>query len=112
MEINGQKENDVLIVEISGRLDANTSSELQERLVRFIDGGDSVMAIDCSRLDYISSAGLRVFLTALKKANTVNGKLAIFACRDNIKQIFDISGFKSILKLYDTKSEAVSGLSQ
>lgn len=111
MEITERKENNVLIVGVNGRLDANSSQDAQNKLLQAIGRGEKLVAVDCSQLDYVSSAGLRVFLTALKTINASSGKMAIFGCKDNIKQIFEISGFSSLFKLHATREDAVRSIS-
>ena len=71
MEIKKEKEGDVLIVNVSGRLDTATCSDFEGELLPAIDDGEHNVLIDCTMLDYISSAGLRVFLTAVKKMKRV-----------------------------------------
>jgi anti-sigma B factor antagonist len=112
MNISERKEGSAMIVGFSGRLDANTSQELQDKLIKIVDNGENALVINCTQLEYVSSAGLRVFLTVLKKLTSINGKLALFGCKDSIKQIFDISGFTSLFQLFESKDEAVNSVSK
>ena len=110
MKITSEKIGDVLVIGIAGRLDANTSTELQEHILTKIDVGGTNLAIDFSQVDYISSAGLRVLLMAAKKINASAGKMGLFALKDQIKEVFDIAGFTAIFQIFQSRDEALAGL--
>ncbi|KPK96121.1 hypothetical protein AMJ80_01795 [bacterium SM23_31] len=110
IEFNVLKKDDVAVVSLKGRLDANTSDDIQAKLLKLIDKGEKLIAIDSAQLDYISSAGLRVILIVLKKMKAVDGKLAVFALKDHIKEVFDISGFTSMLSIFKTQEEALNNI--
>jgi stage II sporulation protein AA (anti-sigma F factor antagonist) len=65
------------------------------------------IVLDCAELNYISSSGLRVFLIAQKKLMGLQGKLHLCAMQPSIKEIFDISGFSTIFKIFATEQEAI-----
>ncbi|MBC8400403.1 MAG: STAS domain-containing protein [Candidatus Marinimicrobia bacterium] len=108
MKITSEKIGDVLVIVISGRLDANNSTEFQEQILPKIDAGDNILALDFSQVDYISSAGLRVLLMAAKKINASTGKMALFALKDQIKEVFDIAGFTMIFQIFQSRDEALA----
>jgi anti-anti-sigma factor len=72
-----------------------------------IEMGETLFIFDLSRVSYISSAGLRAVLIAAKKTKSVHGKLAFVGLDDNIKEVFDMSGFSTILSIYSTENEAL-----
>jgi anti-anti-sigma factor len=110
MEITEERRVDVLILGILGRLDSTTSKSVEEKLVSAIEAGERRLVIDLSELEYISSAGLRVFLLAVKRMTAVSGKVALSSLKDPIKQVFDIAGFSSMLSIYGSPEEAVKGV--
>jgi anti-anti-sigma factor len=97
-----------LVLEFKGRLDTSTSNIAQEKLETLIQKGYTRLALDLSKLEYISSVGLRVLLTILKKAKSYNGKIALFGFKDYIKKIFDIAGFNALFAMYPTAEDALS----
>jgi anti-anti-sigma factor len=109
MEIIECKKEEVLIIEISGRLDVTNSKVLEENLIKKIDSGESKIVLDCGKLEYISSSGLRVFLVIVKKLGTGDGNLFLCNLRDNVKEVFDISGFVNLFKIYLSQEEAIKG---
>ena len=97
MEIKKTLEDSKLIVALEGRLDTTTAPELEEALKDELEKVDSITC-DFEKLEYISSAGLRVLLTAQK---TMNAKGAMTICNVNsdIMEVFDITGFGDILTI-------------
>jgi murein peptide amidase A len=97
-----------LKLQLLGRLDMATSAPVQEKLVSLVNKGHNRLALDFSNLEYISSAGLRVLLTLLKKVKSSNGKVVIFGFKDHIKRIFEIAGFTALFPMYPTEAEALT----
>lgn len=108
MEIIEVCRDSALVLEFKGRLDVSTSNMAQEKLETLIQKGDTRLALDLSQLEYISSAGLRVLLTILKKSKSCNGKIVLFGVKDYINRIFDIAGFNTLFAMYPTADDALS----
>ena len=83
---------------VSGRLDTSTAPELEETLKADLEGVND-LTLDFSALDYISSAGLRVVLSAQKKMNVSGGKMKILNPNEIVSEIFDVTGFSDILDI-------------
>ena len=109
MQVSTRTRNDVTIAAIAGSLDSNTSAEAQQQLDAILAGGARKVAIDFSALDYISSAGLRVLLGVAKQLKGSGGTLRTFGLNDSVREVFDISGFSTILSAYPTESDAMKG---
>lgn len=107
MEISTRTTNDIHIVAIAGSLDSITSPEAQRALDGVLASARKV-ALDFSELDYISSAGLRVLLGAAKKLKASGGTLRIFGLNQSVREVFEISGFSTILAVYPSEAEAVA----
>ena len=108
MEITESKRNGVVVLAVAGRLDASNTGVFEEKLLGLIAGGDTRFVIDCTRLDYISSAGLRTLLVAAKRLTPTGGKISLAALKDQIKEVFDIAGFSSIFLIHRTPDEAIA----
>ena len=107
MEIIQEKVNDVAIVEIKGRLDVTTASDLEQVFTKLLSENQNKVLVECRELEYISSAGLRVLLSAAKQYNKVSGQIMLAGLSQNVKQVFEISGFTSIFPIYATRDEAL-----
>ena len=105
MEITEKKENNFTIISFTGRLDASSAPEAEQKLNESIEAS-SKLIINLAALDYISSAGLRVLLVAAKKIRHSSGSLALCDMQEGVKEVFDISGFSSIFNIYASSEEA------
>jgi anti-anti-sigma factor len=95
------------VIGIEGRIDTTNFNAFEKEITGIIDGGDTHIVLNCSNMNYISSSGLRVFLIAQKKLMGLGGKLHLCEMQPTIKEIFDISGFSSIFKIFDTEEKAL-----
>ncbi|MDX2032067.1 MAG: STAS domain-containing protein [Blastocatellia bacterium] len=102
----------VIVVGLQGRMDSSTARIVEEKMISLIDRGESHLVVDCAQLDYISSAGLRVFLMAAKRLTQARGKLVLATMNDDVKQVFDMTGFSSIFKICGSKEEAINSYRQ
>ena len=95
MNINIEKENGITILKIEGRLDTTSTPELEKAIN---DEGDALknLVLDFKGVNYISSAGLRVLLTAQKKMN-VQGSMELINVSEAVMDIFEMTGFADIL---------------
>ncbi len=109
MQISTRTTNDIHIMAISGNLDSTTSPEAQKALDAVLAGARTV-ALDFSELDYISSAGLRVLLGAAKQLRASGGTLRIFGLNQSVREVFEISGFSTILAVYPSEAEALGAI--
>jgi anti-sigma B factor antagonist len=110
MNVTERTVNDIVVVVIEGRLDANTSGALEARFLQLVEEGRTRFVFDLSNLAYVSSAGLRVLLVAAKKMKAVKGSLALIQMTENVKEVFDMSGFSAIFTIYATEAEAINAL--
>lgn len=110
MNIKEIKSNNATIIMIEGRLDSNTSSLLEKKLLSLMETGEYNLLLDFSAMDYISSAGLRVLLMAAKKTRKLGGKVLLSALSPNIMEVFEIAGFTSIFTIFSTREEAIQSL--
>lgn len=94
MTINTAKEGTALTVALEGRLDTTTAPELEAALNEALDGVEA-LTIDLEQLEYISSAGLRVLLMAVKKT----GKVTVVNASEAVREIFETTGFSQMMTL-------------
>ncbi len=97
LNIEKKTENGALTVVLEGRLDTTTAPHLETELMDAIDDV-AALTLDFEKLDYISSAGLRVLLSAQKKMNT-KGEMKLTHVNDTIMEIFEVTGFSDILTI-------------
>ena len=108
MEILLEEQGAASIVIIEGSLDTATSAQADSFLADKIDQGGRKILIDFEKLDYISSAGLRILLVAAKKLSAEGGELRLCGLNETVQEVFDISGFGMLLNVFETRSGALS----
>ena len=97
MEISKERKDNGLIVKVIGRLDATTAPELEAFLHEELEGVKK-LTLDFEKLEYISSAGLRVLLAAQKKMNE-QGSMLLTGVRDVVMEVLELTNFSSILEI-------------
>ena len=108
LEIKSECTDNVLIIAPAGRLDGITSREFSEQIIALIDANSTRVVLDLAGLNYISSEGLRVILTAAKKAKSGGGTLTLCAAQPSVHEVLTISGFAPMLGVHATVEAAVS----
>jgi anti-sigma B factor antagonist len=108
MNITTREEGGVAIVGFEGNLDTNTAPDAQEALSGILDDGADKILVDFGELDYISSAGLRVLLATAKRMTTAGGAFHICSLNETVNEVFEISGFSMIFKVFVDESEALA----
>ena len=109
MQTSVKTANEVKVLAFEGSLDTQTSPDAQAQLTQLIEGGDRKILVNLEKLHYISSAGLRTLLAAAKQLKTADGELRICDLNEVVKEVFDIAGFMTILKVFGSESEALKG---
>lgn len=86
---------------LSGRLDTLASPAFERDIAPLKENADKSIVLDCKELEYISSSGLRVFLSLLKTVKAAGGSLTIRNINNEIRNIFTITGFQKIFNITD-----------
>lgn len=97
LNIEKKSEGNNLTIELTGRLDTTTAPDLEKEVKGNIEGVESLV-FDFNALEYISSAGLRVLLSAQKIMNK-QGEMVVKNVSDDLKEIFEVTGFSDILNI-------------
>jgi anti-anti-sigma factor len=108
MNIDIRESGDVRILAFEGNLDTGTSPEAEARINELIDGGNNKLLVNFDQLNFISSSGLRVLLATAKKLGPAGGTLRICGLNPTVQEVFDISGFGTILDVSGTEEEALA----
>ena len=101
----------VTIVELEGRIDIHTSEAIGEDIMNLIDKNKNNILFDLSRLEFLSSSGLRIFVAVRRRLEGIRGCVKIFGMNKTIKEIFDIVDLTNLYELYDNLDEAVQSFS-
>jgi len=110
MEAQVEEKGEVVVVHIEGRLDAASSPQLEKQINGVIDAGHFKVILDCTNLDYLSSAGMRLMLSVFKKLKGVEGKLVACNLKDEVMNVIKMAGFHQVLEFYPSIEESMNHL--
>lgn len=105
MEVRITEQDNVMTAQLIGRLDTAVSQEVAAALQPVIDDAGKTIILDCKELDYISSSGLRIFLTVRKAAAAAGGKVIVRDISTEIRQVFMMTGFLNLFEMQETPKE-------
>ncbi len=108
VKIDERKAGNVTIILPDGKIDATTSGEVEKRINDLIDRGEKNLVMNLAATEYISSSGLRVMLSSLKRLRKVQGDLKVSCTRPLVRNVFDMAGFTQIFEFYDREEDALS----
>ena len=110
VEIGERRDGDILILLPTGRIDNDTSPAFQARLLASLTSQGAAVLVDLTRVEYISSAGLRALMMGSRQAKAVNGRLAVAELGPVVKEIFEISRFSLVVQVFDTSADAIAAM--
>lgn len=96
------------VAKLGGHVDTLNAAELESSLLALAESGEKQLLVDCTKLDYINSAGLRVFLLVAKRMESQSGACAFCGLSQNVKLVFETIGFDRILTVHDTREGALA----
>ncbi len=111
MEISHKVQNGILMIAINGRLDAATAPVAEGEIKKMLEGEQNRLLFDLSALEYLSSGGLRVILSAAKEIKRREGKVVLAGLNQYVYEIFEVSGFTAMIPIKDSVEEGLKDLS-
>ena len=108
MQIDIKEVDSIKVVNFTGNLDTNTAPAAESQINGLLESGATKILVNFENLNYISSAGLRVLLATAKKMLATGGILKICSLNDTVQEVFDISGFSTILSLAANEADALA----
>ncbi len=110
MKIDRNKRGDVVVVAPHGSLDIDTRKIFQDMLIGLLDTGETVILVDLSHVDFMTSTGLSAMLYAARRVEEITGKFAVCSVNKDIHTVFAMTGVDSILDIYPNVDEALAKL--
>jgi anti-anti-sigma factor len=107
MDISIEQVAATTVARFSGDLDTSTSPAALEALDALVDEGKHNLLVNLRKVGFVSSAGLRILLATAKRLNKTDGALKVSDLNETVQEVFEISGFISILDVYKTEEEAL-----
>ena len=107
MNITIRDEGDIKVILLNGKLDTNTTPTAENEINAVIEGGANKLLINFEQLSYISSSGLRLLLATAKRLKGSGGDLRVCSLNEMATEVFEISGFASILNVFPDEQSAL-----
>jgi len=95
------------VLELNGELDAHTAAQLEESLQNLLNKNKHRIIVNCTRLEYISSAGLGVFMAYIEDVRGLGGDIKLCNMNPRVYNVFDLLGFPTLYDIMDDESDAV-----
>ncbi len=111
VKIGEKKAGNITIIFLEGKIDSTSSIEIEKKINDLIDRGEKYLIVNLSGTEYISSSGLRVMLSSLKRLKKVQGDLKVSCTRPLVQNVFNMAGFTQIFEFYDREEDALSRFS-
>ena len=96
------------VVSVSGQLDAHTASDLEQAIQTEVNRQHVRLIIDFEQLDYISSAGLGVFMVFIEQVRSAGGDIKLAAMQPNVHMVFDLLGFHVLFEMFPSVDAAIA----
>lgn len=110
LQCTTEKKEGLTFLHIQGRIDANSSGKIEEKFKEILEIEHQAVIVDLSRVDYVSSAGLRLMIAATKKFQGKGVRLLFCHMLDEVREIIKMAGFETILDIYSSEREALASL--
>lgn len=108
INITKESEHGIYIIKVEGDVDASSSIHLDKAISDAVEKGQKNIVIDCTNLQYISSAGLGVFMSYIQDFEDSGSKFVLFGMSKKVANVFEILGLDQLLTIVDTKDQAIS----
>jgi anti-anti-sigma factor len=109
MEIEATAQDTISILRVTGYLDTRASSDFERKMLELLQGGARLIAIDFTKLDMITSAGIRVLMMVMKRLGGTD-RIALWGLNDQVKVVFSIAGLADVFQVLDTQQAAIERL--
>lgn len=106
--VNFRQAGSIQILDLEGDLDAHTAPDFEAAIRKCIDGEQHRIIVHGTKLEYISSAGLGVFMAFIEEVRDRGGDIKISALQPRVYNVFDLLGFPVLFDIMDTENEAIS----
>ena len=107
MQVKVRDEGDTKVIMLDGKLDTNTTPTAEGDINALLDAGAAKLLINFEHVSYISSSGLRLLLATAKRLKAQDGNLKVCSLNEMATEVFEVSGFSSILNVYTTEQDAL-----
>ena len=110
MEITQSSNGGITVVSLTGRFDAQSAGQVDASLQQAVQGAAARLVVDMAKVEYVSSAGLRVLLAVAKKVGSGGGRLVLCGLQPYVLEVFEVAGFTAIFQIMPDASQALASM--
>ena len=110
MTVESSSKGAVAVVKISGRMDAESAPQFDQACQAALAGGATHLVVDVAELQYVSSMGLRSFLSVAKTLQKAGGKMPLCGMKGMVKEVFDLTHLTALFPMFDSVEAAIASL--
>jgi len=110
MKLNITNESGIYIFELVGKLDSSNAQSFKDEFLTELTADRQKIIINCARLEFLSSAGIRIFYLASQKTKNFDAKIVFCNANENIQRVFDIIDFASDFAIYNSLDDAINSI--
>jgi anti-anti-sigma factor len=110
MNVQSSKQGNIPVVQLAGRMDAESAPEFETACEGFLNEGSSHIVVELAGLTYVSSMGLRSFLVIAKKTKAKGGAVLLCGMHGFVKEVFDMTHVTSLFQLFDSTEAALRSI--
>ncbi|EKB48390.1 STAS domain-containing protein [Cecembia lonarensis] len=110
LKIENIDQNDHIVLQLKGEIDASNSVDLDAAIQEMLNKGAKKILVDCAQLEYISSAGLGVFMSYLEEFQEKDVQIVIFGLLEKVHQVFVILGLDKLITIKTTQQDALEAM--
>ena len=111
MQIHEHRQDGTVILAIDDHLDTAAAPQLEAHILGLIEAGERRLVVDCAALEYVNSAGLKIFLVTAQKLELLGGQLVLCTLTPGVLMVFETVGFTRIMKITVTREDALRSFS-
>lgn len=108
MSLNIEDKGKAKVVKLEGKLDVNLSVSIESELDALIESGNINLILEISKVEYLSSSGIRVFINMMRKVKDKNGRLVLASVPDVIKKILKTVDLEDLFEVFDSVDDALA----
>lgn len=108
MNLKTEKKDKWLVIYLEGRLDVMLSQSLEQTVMQEIEKGEIFLLFNLAEVEYMSSSGLRVFISTMRKLNDKKGEIRLCNMSESVRKILKIVDLESMFKIFSSEEEALS----
>ena len=108
--VTEERDHGALVLMPAGSLDSGNVHRFEKTVMRHVHDGERRMIVDFSRLNFVSSAGLRVFIIAARALEADNGRIVLCSMKHHVEDVFRVSGIYRVISIMASRAEALASM--